>query len=98
MILLRVQAVSAFVSHGAFCTVTVFDSQDEPFARPSRIHTGLGNNRDSYAAIHAPEAFFAASRMPESHNISGDLPTWDGLQKTGHIRHTSSLGTIQADP
>jgi hypothetical protein len=97
LILLGFWAVSAFVSHAAFCTVAVFDSPRGPTAKLSHTHSGPGNNRDSYAAMPAPEVFSAASGTLASRSIFGDSPIADWLQNTGRTRHTSFLGTIQVE-
>jgi hypothetical protein len=93
--LLGFWGVSAFLSHGEFCTVWPFDNRDGPHAKV--LHTSRkspGSTPDYVSSKPAPESFCVSSGIPPHRSISAFSPRVCPAQKNARTRHTSFLETI----
>jgi hypothetical protein len=96
LISLGSQPVSAFLSHGGFCTAGLFDSQDALYA--TALHRWRKNPQsipDCVSSRRAPESFCASSDIPVPCSISVFFQPADPAQKIARTRHTSFLETFQ---
>ena len=95
LILLGFGAVSAFLSHPLFCAATAFGTPDAPRARVSHTkRKSPGSTPGCAPSKPAPAFFCVSSGIPLLHSFSAFFPLSDPAQKTGRMKHTSSLGTI----
>jgi hypothetical protein len=70
LILLGLEAVSAFLSHDIFCAVWLFDSPDAPTAKVLHTrHKDPGNTPDSASSKIFPEFFSVSSGIQLTRNI-----------------------------
>jgi hypothetical protein len=98
LILLGFQAVSAFLSHAAFCTATAFGILDAPHARVSHTKRKSPESNPDYVSSKPAPAFvcvFFDTSVPGS--ISGFLQSSHPARKIARTRRSSFLETIQVE-